>query len=205
MTASRSRCRHAVTLECGPILLLALRCVGTGSKLGLCFVGTRSKLYTLVYSVALAGSSIGPLTAAAAFAVTGNKWQLHTLQHVILIGLALALLPVVALLFFDDDKALPSEEHAAYNASEDSSGGHTANGVLANHEHEPLNSPTAEMLEDGAASAAQMQQAGAVNQGQHEPSDCEAGSVLQGRPSLSQLQEQPTAIQLQQPPGKTVL
>ena len=172
----------------------------------LCCEGTRSKLYTLVYSVALAGSSIGPLAAAAAFAVTGNMWQLHTLQHVILIGLALALLPVITLLCFDDDKALPSEEHPACSALEDSSTGQTAERVLASYRHEPLNSPTAELLEDSPAAAGQMSQAGADNQCQQEPPDCEAGRGLQqGRASAGCLQGHSAPEELQQPPGNAGL
>ncbi len=57
--------------------------------------------------------AIGPLTAAAAFAMTGNKWHVHTLQHVILIGLVLALVPIITLVLFDDDKALEEEIDAA--------------------------------------------------------------------------------------------
>ncbi|DBA90154.1 TPA: hypothetical protein ACH3X1_003461 [Trebouxia sp. C0004] len=75
--------------------------------------GSRAKVYSLVYSAGLTGMAFGPLTAAAAFAVTDNKWQISTLQHVILIGLVLALVPIVSLFCFDDDKALGEESDAA--------------------------------------------------------------------------------------------
>ncbi|DBA78565.1 TPA: hypothetical protein ACH3X2_007878 [Trebouxia sp. C0005] len=75
--------------------------------------GSRAKVYSYMYSAGLAGMAIGPLTAAAAFAVTGNKWQISTLQRVILIGLVLALVPIVSLFCFDDDKALGQESEAA--------------------------------------------------------------------------------------------
>ena len=78
-----------------------------------CSVGSRAKVYSFIYSAGLAGMAIGPLTAAGAFAVTDNKWQISTLQHVILIGLVLALVPIVSLFCFDDDKALGKESDAA--------------------------------------------------------------------------------------------
>ena len=78
-----------------------------------CSAGSRAKVYSYIYSAGLAGMAIGPLTAAAAFAVTGNKWQISTLQHVILIGLVLALVPIVSLFCFDDDEALGQESDAA--------------------------------------------------------------------------------------------
>lgn len=36
-------------------------------------VGSRAKVYTLIYSAGLTGMAVGPLIAAAAFAYTGNK------------------------------------------------------------------------------------------------------------------------------------
>jgi len=70
-------------------------------------------VYSFIYSAGLAGMATGPLTTVAAFAVTGNKWQISTLQHVILIGLVLALVPIASLFCFDDDKALGEESDAA--------------------------------------------------------------------------------------------
>lgn len=65
-----------------------------------------------MFSAGLAGMSIGPCAAAATFAVTGNTWHVQTLQHVILVGMALAVVPVLALLCFDDDLALGAESDA---------------------------------------------------------------------------------------------
>ena len=65
-----------------------------------------------MFSAGLAGMSIGPCAAAATFAVTGNKWDVQTLQHVILVGMLLAVLPVLALLCFDDDQSLGPESDA---------------------------------------------------------------------------------------------
>ena len=65
-----------------------------------------------MFSASLAGMSIGPCAAAATFAVTGNKWDVITLQHVILVGMALAVLPTLALLCFDDDQSLGPESDA---------------------------------------------------------------------------------------------
>jgi len=68
-------------------------------------------VYSFIYSAGLAGMAIGPLTAVAAFAVTGNKWQISTLQHVILIGLVLALVPIASLFCFDAAKYQPLAVH----------------------------------------------------------------------------------------------
>ncbi len=65
-----------------------------------------------MFSAGLAGMSIGPCAAAATFAVTGNAWHIQTLQHVILVGMVLAVVPVLALLCFDDDQSLGAESDA---------------------------------------------------------------------------------------------
>ena len=65
-----------------------------------------------MFSAGLAGMSIGPCAAAAPFAITGNTWNVQTLQHVILVGMALAVVPVLALLCFNDDLSLGTESDA---------------------------------------------------------------------------------------------
>lgn len=65
-----------------------------------------------MFSVGLAGMSIGPCAAAATFAITGNTWHVQTLQHVILVGMVLAVVPILALLCFDDDLSLGAESDA---------------------------------------------------------------------------------------------
>ena len=77
-----------------------------------CVTGSRSKVYSFMYSAGLAGMSIGPCAAAATFAVTGNAWHIQTLQHVILVGMVLAVLPILTLLCFDDDHSLGEESDA---------------------------------------------------------------------------------------------
>lgn len=47
--------------------------------------GARSKVYASMFSAGLTGMAIGPCAAAATFAVTGNAWQIKTLEHVILV------------------------------------------------------------------------------------------------------------------------
>lgn len=74
--------------------------------------GSRAKVYSFMFSAGLAANSIGPCAAAATFAVTGNKWDVDTLQLVILVGMALAVLPILALLCFDDDRSLGPESDA---------------------------------------------------------------------------------------------
>ena len=39
-----------------------------------------------MFSAGLTGMAIGPCAAAATFAVTGNAWQIKTLENVILVG-----------------------------------------------------------------------------------------------------------------------
>ena len=65
-----------------------------------------------MFSAGLAGMSIGPCAAAASFALTGNTWHVQTLQHVILVGMVLAVVPILALLCFDDDLSLGAESDA---------------------------------------------------------------------------------------------
>ncbi len=65
-----------------------------------------------MFSAGLAGMSIGPCAAAATFAITGNAWHVQTLQHVILVGMVLAVTPILALLCFDDDHSLGAESNA---------------------------------------------------------------------------------------------
>ena len=65
-----------------------------------------------MFSAGLAGMSIGPCAAAATFAITGNTWHVNTLQHVILVGMVLAVVPILALLGFDDDLSLGAESDA---------------------------------------------------------------------------------------------
>jgi hypothetical protein len=74
--------------------------------------GSRSKVYSIMFSAGLAGMSIGPCAAAATFAITGNAWHVQTLQHVILVGMVLAVIPILALLCFDDDHSLGAESNA---------------------------------------------------------------------------------------------
>lgn len=74
--------------------------------------GSRARVYSFMFSAALAGMSIGPCAAAATFAITGNKWDVDTLQRVVLVGMALAVLPILTLLCFDDDRSLGPESDA---------------------------------------------------------------------------------------------
>ena len=79
-----------------------------------------------MFSAGLAGMSIGPCAAAATFAITGNTWHVNTLQHVILVGMVLAVVPISALLFLNDDQSLGAESDAVpshQNANGDSEAG----------------------------------------------------------------------------------
>ena len=74
--------------------------------------GSRSRVYAFMFSAGLAGMSIGPCAAAATFAITGNAWQVKTLEHVILVGMVLAAIPIATLMCFNDDKSLGAESDA---------------------------------------------------------------------------------------------
>lgn len=69
-------------------------------------------MYTLLFSLQVAASAIGPMIAAIVFAATGNTWHLGTLQRVMLVGMGVAIAPVLVLLCFDDDKTLGVESDA---------------------------------------------------------------------------------------------
>ncbi|KAK9916421.1 hypothetical protein WJX75_002413 [Coccomyxa subellipsoidea] len=71
--------------------------------------GGRDRIYTLMYSSNYLASAIGPLLAALLFWLRGNSWSLHTLATVVLIGMAVALIPICTVFMFNDDNSLDSE------------------------------------------------------------------------------------------------
>ncbi|GIL76375.1 hypothetical protein Vretimale_5936 [Volvox reticuliferus] len=71
--------------------------------------GNRSKLYTWLHMSYIVAQGIGPGVGAAMFAINGNVWKLEVLQHVMLLGMALAMIPALLMLCLDDDKALGAE------------------------------------------------------------------------------------------------
>ena len=56
-----------------------------------CHAGSRSQLYSYLYSTLILSMSCGPLISAIVFWVTGNSWDVTSLERVILIGMAAAL------------------------------------------------------------------------------------------------------------------
>eukprot|EP00891_Asterochloris_glomerata_P001821 jgi/Astpho2/1821/Aster-00353 len=74
--------------------------------------GNRSQLYSYLFSTLILSMSCGPLISAIVFWVTGNSWDVTSLERVILIGMAAALVPALVLLQFDDRKALGHESDA---------------------------------------------------------------------------------------------
>ncbi len=71
--------------------------------------GGRDRIYTLMYSSNYLASAIGPLLAALLFWLRGNSWSLHTLGAVVLIGMAVALVPICTIFMFNDDNSLDAE------------------------------------------------------------------------------------------------
>lgn len=71
--------------------------------------GGRDRIYTLMYSSNYLASAIGPLLAALLFWLRGNSWSLHTLGTVVLIGMAVAVIPICTVFMFNDDNSLDSE------------------------------------------------------------------------------------------------
>ncbi|BDA40768.1 probableE424 Na(+), Li(+), K(+)/H(+) antiporter at N-terminal half [Coccomyxa sp. Obi] len=71
--------------------------------------GGRDRIYTLMYSSNYLASAIGPLLAALLFYLRGNSWSLRTLGAVVLIGMAVALIPICTIFMFNDDNSLDSE------------------------------------------------------------------------------------------------
>ncbi len=71
--------------------------------------GGRDRIYTLMYSSNYLASAIGPLLAALLFYLRGNSWSLHTLGAVVLIGMAVAVIPICTIFMFNDDNSLDSE------------------------------------------------------------------------------------------------
>ncbi|KAK9823877.1 hypothetical protein WJX72_006127 [[Myrmecia] bisecta] len=74
--------------------------------------GARSKYFTALFASVLAAASVGPLLGALLFTLHGNRWDVHTLQIIILWGIGLALLPIGCMFFFNDDKSLGAESEA---------------------------------------------------------------------------------------------
>jgi len=74
--------------------------------------GSRSELETYRFIIAIVASSSGPLVNIVTYAVLGNVWSLHHMTIVFVVGVALSLVPTVALLFFSDAKALGHESGA---------------------------------------------------------------------------------------------
>ncbi|GIL45087.1 hypothetical protein Vafri_2033 [Volvox africanus] len=71
--------------------------------------GNRSKLYTWLHMSYIVAQGIGPGVGAAMFALNGNVWKLEVLEHVMLVGMALAIIPALLMLCLDDDMALGAE------------------------------------------------------------------------------------------------
>lgn len=63
---------------------------------------THTRAYTLIRYILSQG--LGPAIAAGIFLYTGDTWDLGTMQSVMLLGMAVALLPTLLLFFLDDDR-----------------------------------------------------------------------------------------------------
>jgi hypothetical protein len=71
------------------INVFAAQRLGLSSRFGTC-AGSRSRIYSLLYSGALTAAAVGPLLASIIFWHKGDKWDSEILQHVMLVGMVRA-------------------------------------------------------------------------------------------------------------------
>lgn len=69
-----------------------------------------SSLYTRKFIITVLASGAGPLISIFLFLYFGNTWLVSTCRAVVLVGLVPMIIPLVLMMFFDDDKAL---DHAS--------------------------------------------------------------------------------------------
>lgn len=68
-----------------------------------------AQVYTSLYIASLTSQGLGPALAAGVFYFHGNVWELTILEHVMLVGMAVALIPSTLYFLFDDRLALGAE------------------------------------------------------------------------------------------------
>lgn len=105
-----------------PVAYLCVACGLLGSYTGFnnaplealfadCTPRGKSSLYTTKAVVNSMASGLGPLTSLVLFALLGNRWEVQTCRYVLLAGLAIMIIPLVVMCFFDDGAALSHAHH----------------------------------------------------------------------------------------------
>jgi len=82
--------------------------------------GQRSEYYNYLFSCYIGASSVGPLASIVLFQTLGDDWSLYDLRIVIYVGLSIAVVASVLMLFFDDRKALERAVPAVSTTAGDS-------------------------------------------------------------------------------------
>jgi hypothetical protein len=67
-------------------------------------------VYTLLYSSNYLASAIGPLLSALLFYLWGNSWSGSTLGVVVLVGMGVAIIPLLTVYMFSDDYSLAADQ-----------------------------------------------------------------------------------------------
>lgn len=71
--------------------------------------GSRSSIYAWVHLVRQFGMAVGPFVNVILFLLLGDEWGLSELKSVMTIGIAISMISLIILLFFDDRKSLGKE------------------------------------------------------------------------------------------------
>ena len=87
--------------------------------------GSRSSIYAWVHLVRQIGMAVGPFVNVILFLILGDEWALGELKSVMIIGIAISMISLIILLFFDDRKSLgvESEEINANHEDEENNSG----------------------------------------------------------------------------------
>jgi MFS family permease len=81
--------------------------------------GQRSAYYTYLFACYMLASSVGPLVSIILFETLGDEWDFYHLRLVMYVGLSIAVVQSILMVFFDDSKALEeSPEHTVTTASQ---------------------------------------------------------------------------------------
>jgi MFS family permease len=81
--------------------------------------GQRSAYYTYLFACYMLASSVGPLVSIILFETLGDEWDFYHLRLVMYVGLGIASLQSILMVFFDDSKALEEDpEHTVTTASQ---------------------------------------------------------------------------------------
>ncbi|SPQ93862.1 unnamed protein product (mitochondrion) [Plasmodiophora brassicae] len=78
--------------------------------------GLRADIFVAKFVLMQVGRGIGSAVIALLFLVFGDVWEIHELQQVLYVGLALTVIPAVMQAFVSDDRSLNAESEATLSA-----------------------------------------------------------------------------------------